>query len=270
MKNKYVSIKSVLLNFTLDVDDRTFNENTALNWATSGYKKLRLEESLVPEVVQLQVVDHKAQLPSNFKYLVQVLEWTGSNQLCVEDQRAIEVTDHPGGDDFFTLYDTQKNYINWRVLRTTSNPFHKSVCLAESLTYCTDCKPEFFLDETLSITTTFREGIIMVAYMAYPKDEEGYLLIPDDEDLKDALNYYLQYRYWNKKVLMLGGDQAAERQRAFSLSMWQTMSMKAKNLNMPDINQIENIKNMFNRLVPRTNKFQQMFMTLGNRENLRY
>jgi hypothetical protein len=268
MKNKYVSIKSVLLNFSLDIDDRSYNENTALNWAMAGYKKLRLEESLVPEVEVLEVKDHKAALPSNFKYLIQVVRWLGetsSSSLC----NNLEAQDLPPTSSF-KLFEAKRSQINWRVMRTTSNPFHQSVCLAQPLTYCTDCEPEFFIDETLTITTTFKDGVIMVAYLAYPKDEEGYLLIPDDEDLKDALNYYIQYRYWNKKNMMMGGDRNAERLRDHALQMWQTLSMKSKNLNLPDINQIENLKNMFNGLVPRSNRFQQMFMTLANRENVNF
>ena len=66
-------------------------------------------------------------------------------------------------------------------------------------------------------------------------------------------------------------EDGSESRMKFHLSMWNTLAAKAAgNLNMPDVNQMENLKNIFNSLVPRTNNFQQLFLTLGNRENVNF
>jgi hypothetical protein len=53
--------------------------------------------------------------------------------------------------------------------------------------------------------------------------------------------------------------------------MWNTLSKKAAGeLNLPDVNELENIKNQMTRLVPRTNRFQQLFLPLSNRENVNF
>lgn len=154
-------------------------------------------------------------------------------------------------------------------MRLTSNPYHNSLCLDKSLMYCTDCDHEFSVSPGLVLTTTLSAGVIMVAYLSHPTDEYGDTLIPDDENLKEALFHYVLYRYWLSKYQMKE-DGARERIK-FHLEMWNTLAIKTTgNMNLPDINQLENIKAQLNRLVPRENRFQQMFLTLGNRENVNF
>ena len=66
-------------------------------------------------------------------------------------------------------------------------------------------------------------------------------------------------------------EEGSESRMQHYLQMWNTMSKKAAgNLNLPDLNQLENMKNNWNRLVPRTNQFQSLFLRLGNRENINF
>jgi hypothetical protein len=154
-------------------------------------------------------------------------------------------------------------------MRLASNPYHSSICLDTTISYCTDCVHEFSVSPSLVVTTTLEEGTILVAYLSYATDDEGCILIPDDENLKEALQYYAFYMYWLEKDMMKE-DGAAQRMQ-YWLSMWQTAMIKAKgNLTLPDVNELENIKSNLNRLVPRENKFQQGFLTLGNRENVNF
>jgi len=80
-------------------------------------------------------------------------------------------------------------------MRLTSNPYHQSICLNNGLMYCTDCDHEFSVSPSLVLTSTLLSGVLKVAYLAYPTDDEGYQLIPDDESLKEALLHYVLYRY---------------------------------------------------------------------------
>ena len=40
------------------------------------------------------------------------------------------------------------------------------------------------------------------------------------------------------------------------------------NLNLPTIDKLENLKNINNHLVPRNNRYSQLFQTLNNQENV--
>jgi hypothetical protein len=54
----------------------------------------------------------------------------------------------------------------------------------------------------------------------------------------------------------------------FHKNEWSMLSKKALSIDLPDVSQLENLKNIHNRLVPRTNRFDQLFLTLSNREDI--
>ena len=80
-------------------------------------------------------------------------------------------------------------------MRLTTNPYHQSLCLNNSLLDCYYCKHEFSVSNELVLTSTLRTGTIMVAYIGLPKNSDGKLLIPDDEELKEAILNYILFRY---------------------------------------------------------------------------
>lgn len=66
-------------------------------------------------------------------------------------------------------------------------------------------------------------------------------------------------------------EDGAEKRMQHHLMMWNTLSKKAAgNLNLPDVNEMENLMQQFNRLVPKVNKFEQLFLTLSNREDVNF
>ena len=62
------------------------------------------------------------------------------------------------------------------------------------------------LDDPGYITTSFADGVITVYYTQYPTDEDGLPLIPDNENYKQAL-------YWYVRAMMIG---AGYEDRVFS------------------------------------------------------
>lgn len=80
-------------------------------------------------------------------------------------------------------------------MRASTSPFMKSICTSEQLLFCTDCNHEFVVDSSLVLTSTLKNGTLLVAYKGYPVDEEGLALIPDDETLKEALFHFVLYNY---------------------------------------------------------------------------
>ena len=266
MTTKYVSIKSVLYGISLLLDERYWNENKVLEWINRGYRKLQISSSFETKLKELTVTSHKATLPADFKYLIQVMNTTTAT--AADGEAIMTYSVSPPENTTWVLANANSMY-GYRPMRLTSNPYHDSICLDTTISYCTDCVHDFSISPSLVLTTTLAEGTILVSYLGYATDEDGCVLIPDDENLKEALQYYALYMYWTEKDLMK--EDGADRRMDKYLGLWQTASVKAKgNLNMPDINEIENIKNHWNRLVPRENKFQQGFLTLGNRENVNF
>lgn len=262
MMTNYVSIKSVLYQLALTVDERYWNEAAALEWATHAYRQIPIEISYETKIALLEVYNHKTELPADFKYLNQVA-YTNEN-VCVTCTDATDLW--LGGASLADKIEKASVKFNWKPMRLTTNTFAKSSCTNKNLFTCASCAHEFSIAPNLILTTTLKTGSILISYLAYPVDEEGDSLIPDNEDLKEAILHYVLYKYWMSKYQMK--EEGAESRMDFHYKMWGQHSKKALNLNLPDLSTMENIKNMHNRLVPRSNQFENLFMTLGGRENV--
>jgi len=99
----------------------------------------------------------------------------------------------------------------------STNPYNLSIATSSVLVRCDQCQHEYTISPSGVITTTLLEGIMLLSYLAYPKDEEGYALIPDDENVKEAIFHYVLYRYWLQKDMMK--EEGAEKRMRFHLQM---------------------------------------------------
>lgn len=265
MTTNYISVNSILYDLSLTIDDRYWNQNKMTEWAHKALRLIRSDVMLESKLIYLEVSNHKATLPSDLKYLTQIAYTPNSYTCCTGTHGELDL---PPTSELLCNY-VINNGFSWQPLKLAGNAFHLGVCDKYMITECNTCTNSFSVTSDLTVTTTFCDGIIAVSYLGYPLDEEGCALIPDNEELKEALLHYLLYRYWMVKYNMK--EEGSESRMQHYLQMWNTMSKKAAgNLNLPDVNQLENIKNNWNRLVPRTNQFQSLFLRLGNRENINF
>jgi len=235
-----------------------------LEWAHKALRLIRAAVTLESKVVYLQVKNHKTELPSDLKYLTQIAYPNTVYTPCVD----CEFLDLPETSELLCNFVTNSNF-PFKAMRLSTNPYHEGVCDQYAVPDCKDCAETFSVSPNLVLTTTLCEGILIVSYLGYPTDEEGCALIPNDEELKEAILHYVLYRYWMTKYNMK--EEGAESRMQHYLQMWNTASKKAAgNLNLPDVNQLENLKNQWNRLVPRTNRFQSLFLNLSNRERINF
>lgn len=263
MTSNYISIKSILYDLSLTISDRYWNETKMAEWAHRALRMIHTDQTLETHVVYLEVCNHKALLPSDLKYLTQIA-YLDKNTY-VTNTIGLDLPDNSGLADRLTVF----NQVPWKAMRLTSNPYHASICLDQSIIHCTDCKHEFSVSHDMVLTTTLSNGYIMVSYQRYPKDAEGYASIPDNEYLKEAIFHFILYRYWLSKSMML--EEGSGQQMQFHLKMWNQLKAQASgDLNKPDINELENLSAQMNHLVPRNSRFQQMFLTLGNRERTNF
>ncbi len=111
------------------------------------------------------------------------------------------------------------------------------------------------------ITLSEKEGQVCMAYLAIPTDEEGLPLIPEDTSYQLAVKKYLtmkiDYIGWRKGEIRSDIFQHSEQE-------WQWYVGQAGNkAKMPNIDQIEAIKNQVMRLLPRVNHHETFFRSLG-------
>jgi len=280
---KYISIDSVLFDISLSIDEQYWDENAMKEWAIKGFRKMQLPLKFVQKVAVVPITSHKGTLPecaahithaacktnlasTDLAELERIIGSDNSERLSSElAQRASE-----------SIYNLYRN--SWKAIRPSTNSFLKTVycesIIPASLNptendqykFTSDCELEYHVDPNGVITTSFKTGLLFVSYLAHTTDTDGDILIPDDETLKEAIMHYCMYRYWLSKSFM--HEEASTRERDWHLQRYQILKLSAiGNLNLPSVGQLENIKNMTNRILPDTNQYNRFFYELGRPEN---
>lgn len=127
------------------------------------------------------------------------------------------------------------------------------------------CDHEYSIDHNMCLTTTLPEGVILVAYLRMPICATGEAMIPDDEDLKEALFHYVLYRLYLKRAIM--NEEGAARERDYHFSRFEALKIRVSGkLNYPGIDELENIKSHRDHLVPRVQRYDAFFSSLNRPE----
>lgn len=121
------------------------------------------------------------------------------------------------------------------------------------------------------IYTNFEKGNLMIAYRGYPVDDEGWLMIPDDEKYKLALKFHLIYkidyrnwRTWPEKPAFKALLNDSEQQRDFYVGAARNKA------HIPTIDKMETIKNRQLRSIPKINEHRNGFRTIGIGERRKF
>ena len=288
----FISIKSVLYELSRLIPEQYWNETDFQEWATKGLRRIRIHNKYEPKVCYLAVEQHKVVLPTDLKHLNQVwYKWNATTEDITELQRimnldsvewnpAINHMEDPTGLPTRALEAISGESINWRVMHSSTNSFLPAINCTPAFfpdmptpstiyPYDYNCPYEYSVSFDGILTTTLSEGVIAVAYLRYPVEDSGDVLIPDNETLKEALVNYCLWMYFMKRDII--GEPNADKKAIQYKQMFGHMATKASaELEEPTLGILENIKNMTQRLVPRANQFNSMFSKLSNQESLRY
>jgi len=117
------------------------------------------------------------------------------------------------------------------------------------------------------VTFSIKEGKACLAYYALPIDSKGFPMIPDDEYYKEAIA-----RYIIKNLDYIGFRNGTVDPKIYQHSeeeyRWY-MSQCISNTKMPDIQQMEGIKNMIIRLKPNISEYNNFFTELLHNKGIR-
>lgn len=118
------------------------------------------------------------------------------------------------------------------------------------------------------IISSIKDDYIDIVYEAFPIDEYGLPLLPDDQSFLNALKYFiierLDYRSWRKGKIADKVYQKSEQERVFYIAQ---ASTKSKVPMTED--EYEVLKNISSRLVKHPNQHEQGFKTLNIAEDLK-
>lgn len=116
------------------------------------------------------------------------------------------------------------------------------------------------------IVTSHRNCELTVIYNTVPTDDDGIPMIPDNQIYLMVLESYIKQEYYELlaeqgkisfNILgMVKNDYA-----------WKSGQLLSE-FNIPSMDEMENISNMWNRMLVDTHQFQQGFKNMSNKENL--
>jgi hypothetical protein len=291
-----VSIKRVIAKVLTDLDLKEGNHRITdmIEWASEAVKKIGAFPTLLTKVTGkgdiplLEIVNYQAKLPCDLTAINQVAYSTtesgpfytmtyGSGSFdhtppstAVTTTTATTVPDSAVVEYAMDLFD--KNYADAlahinaypvvredieSLLTTTrsTNGTRDSYTASGDYTYV--IAPGY-------IKTALQTGYLMLSYQAVPTDTEGYPMIPDDESFEEAIYWYI-----NMKLTYPEWKMGRVRDAVYydAKSSWNYYRKQAYgNAMMPNIDQLESIKNAWIRLVPEIHEHGNAFATLNQRQ----
>lgn len=271
--NKFVSIDSILYKLSLVIDDRHFSESRFREWAIEGFRQSKVKSKYCLNYCILEIKQHKAILPEDLVFVDQIIHKPATSS-------SNSSNDTFGSGTYLNLSNliensvdkSQSNLNGWSIMRKSASSFVQTVTTEggpiNSETFNV-CDHQYSIDSNSCLTSTAKDGNIIISYYGYTKDVNGKTLIPDNENLKQALMHFCLYMFWLSKSLMKEEGSRSERDWHYNKFIL-TAGKAADEINQPSNDEYENLKNITNRIISDPNQYRNLFIGLGTAENIKH
>ena len=277
--NKFISLKAIIESVYRDSGIDEINFETALEDAAELIGLMGVPYTYIDKATDgviapvSQVMGYRAMLPNDAAYIVGMRRIIlDSNNVIIHSDPMIEssniyqysqMNEATSISNFVTPtasapimgFDEEDNFV------ATDGQIIGSTPIGRKTT------PYSYRINNNIIYTDFKEGYINIIYKAFPTDEEGFLMIPDDEKLRAAVKYHLiykiDYRRWRVNpaspgIKALLND--SEQRRDFYVGAARNKA------HIPSIDKMEAIKNRMLRSIPKINEHMNGFKSLNIQE----
>lgn len=296
---RLTSVKRVIAKVFTDLDLKEGDHRITdmIEWASEALLKIGAFPQFTTKVTgkdgvpYLEIFDYQAKLPSDFHSLVQasfseslsgpyypMTYGTGSFEYGKEVNEVSSITNSFPESSYVTLAMSlySKDYSDALALINTDQNIRDTLTVMLNRMYPTTgisnsdyVSPTGTVDYKYIITpdyikTNVRTGYIMMAYQAIPTDSEGYPLVPEDVDFQEAIYWYITMKllYPEWKLGRVRDEVYYDARRSWNFNCKKAYG----NAMMPNIDQLESIKNQWLRLVPEIHEHEGGFSTLGDRQ----
>jgi len=249
MQYSYTSLKSVIGNVIRNtrIQDGSFIADIH-EWLYEAMEQLETEFSLEGKFEVLNMSFHKAKLPCGLKY-IDAIEYNGRRLKEGGGVRPASQSTVPVNyteDAFQTKIGVQD--FNGHTLYTAT--LDKVSKLAGSSSY------EYYYTDMGHINTSFSDGPLTVYYRGIATDEDGFPMIPDNQNYKQAL-------YWYCRGMMIGaGWKDTVFNYQYCTSQFEFFAGRALGeIRMPSPEQMEHRINTFVRFIPYSGYYDNFFQT---------
>lgn len=262
INNKYISLKSVMDDIFRDTGISTdLSYADASYWAYEVLGLMNQPLQYIRKVTgskqdpNLEVTNYKAELPCDLYRLERIAVNGGSVRYASSSFHHLmggECCDLNTGSSNTDLF--IDNFGNSFTPQSSSLAISNS---SDSITF--DINNNY-------ITLSSQTGTICLAYLAFPTDDEGYPMIPDDINYKVAVKKYiimkLRYLEWASDPSNSGKRALYEHDE--TEYMWYVGKAISQS-KMPDVHMMENLKNQSIRSLPDINSYDTFFKSLGSK-----
>ncbi len=189
MVHNFVSINQIMASIVSKqrlTDSSWYND--IYEWIIEGYKLIKLRQPLYQTSKELQVYNYEVYLPCGLVYLDAVIY--NKYRLKISQNSLDTTKEETAFSNPIEVYETTQQIVTVDDVTTTTSTTVPKYPVATYLSYPYS-REQYYKLFPDKIQTSFKEGKITIVYVTYPVDEEGYLLIPDNGDLKLALYYYV-------------------------------------------------------------------------------
>lgn len=246
-----VSVKNVIAKVYRDLDLR--EEDNFINfieWSAEALEKIGAFTQLESKHYNVPISNYRGELPDDLVYLTPV---TYRNYPILPTSNAIDPIKIDTQSSSTAPYAFYQNKIKNKVFVDDAGFIDNNTAVKfDNITYkiSNGC-----------IKTSVENGILEIVYEAMPIDCDGYPLVPDYVEFKEAVYWYINMKYtysgWRRGEIRDGVYQDTEKN-------WHWYCQQAANKAMiPDLGKLENIKRSYLSLRPRTEQFKKFYDTLN-------
>jgi hypothetical protein len=250
-----VSIKKVIAKVATDLDwtEETHRISDCIEYASEALKKIGAYPQFVTKVTGkeqvplLLIENYQAKLPVDL-YSINQISYSSTTV-----------------GPFYPMRGAMGSYTSNHVLTVT----YGSQSTATSTRPTSETNTIFSGDYQYSINggyikTNLKDGYLLISYQAIPVDSDNYPLVPDDESFFEALYWYINMKLMYPKWV---AGQVRDAVYYDAKSSWNYYRKQAYgNAMMPNVDELETIKNVWTRLIPEINANKNYFTTVGDQE----
>jgi len=241
-----VSVKNIIAKVYRDLslkDEEDFM--SMIEWSAEALDFIHVYPQYTHETICIPINSYKTELPCDF-IDVEYVEYNGHNLLETNNPFGPQTTLGNQGV-YYTPYSYNQAKIQNAVFVHPDNLSYNKNGYSVKI-------------ENGWLKTSFKEGKVNMIYIAQPMDDEGYPLVPDEPSFREALYWYITYKYLYPKVLH-GEISNQFYEDAYNKWQWYCNQAGAEAI-MPNAMQLENLKRSFISLKPRVDLFNSFYNSL--------
>ena len=262
---KSISIKEMIAKVIRDtrIQDASYIIDMH-EWLPEAMAEMRTQYELSNQLQEIIIEFHKGKMPCNLQTLLAV-EHNGSRLRYTSKQKPQRTKvnkqygEYLGGVELFSslIYPVKASYDPDISISDTpapsgvdinywwSNAVPSRLSQYDDGTYSTDMN---------YINTSFRDGKIIIYYLGIPTDDDGFPLIPDEINYKQALYYYTRMKM----------QEAGFKDSVFKLSdllmLYEKHASRAiAAIKYPSVDRMESMINTLTRLIPPLHWYENYF-----------